>query len=31
MIIIPVWGGLEKPLAPEHIAMTLDYIRGFKK
>lgn len=26
----PVWGGLEKPLAPEHIAMTLDYIRGLK-
>jgi len=27
----PVWGGLEKPLLPAHIAMTLDYIRGLKK
>ena len=27
----PVWGGLEKPLQPAHIAMTLDYIRGLKK
>ncbi len=27
----PVWGGLEKPLSPAHIAMTHDYIRGLKK
>ena len=27
----PVWGGLEKPLEPAHIAMTLDYIRGLKQ
>ena len=27
----PVWGGLEKPLSPAHIAMTLDYIRGLKR
>jgi len=26
----PVWGGLEKPLSPSHIALTLDYIRGLK-
>lgn len=26
----PVWGGLEKPLSPAHIAMTHDYIRGLK-
>lgn len=27
----PVWGGLEAPLSPAHIAMTLDYIRGLKQ
>lgn len=27
----PVWGGLKEPLAPGHIAMTHDYIRGLKK
>ena len=27
----PVWGGLEKPLSPAHIAMTLDYIRGLRQ
>lgn len=27
----PVWGGLEAPLEPAHIAMTLDYIRGLKQ
>ena len=27
----PVWGGLEEPLEPAHIAMTLDYIRGLKR
>ena len=27
----PVWGGLETPLEPAHIAMTLDYIRGLKQ
>lgn len=27
----PVWGGLEQPLSPSHIAMTLDYIRGLKQ
>lgn len=27
----PVWGGLEAPLEPSHIAMTLDYIRGLKR
>jgi len=27
----PVWGGLEKPLSPSHIALTLDYIRGLKR
>jgi beta-galactosidase len=26
----PVWGGLKEPIRPEHIAMTLDYIRGLK-
>lgn len=26
----PVWGGLREPIAPAHIAMTLDYIRGLK-
>ncbi len=26
----PVWGGLREPLAPGHIAMTHDYIRGLK-
>jgi len=27
----PVWGGLEAPLTPSHIAMTHDYIRGLKQ
>ena len=27
----PVWGGLEAPLSPSHIAMTHDYIRGLKQ
>lgn len=27
----PVWGGLEKPLLPVHIAMTHDYMRGLKR
>ncbi len=27
----PVWGGLKEPLAPAHIAMNHDYIRGLKK
>ena len=27
----PVWGGLETPLSPSHIAMTHDYIRGLKQ
>jgi len=26
----PVWGGLMEPMAPAHIAMTHDYIRGLK-
>ncbi len=26
----PVWGGVTEPIRPEHIAMTLDYIRGLK-
>ncbi len=26
----PVWGGLKEPIAPAHIAMTHDYIRGLK-
>ncbi len=27
----PVWGGLEEPISPGHIAMTHDYMRGLKK
>ncbi len=26
----PVWGGLEEPLSPHHLAMALDYFRGLK-
>lgn len=26
----PVWGGLEAPITPAHIAMTHDYMRGLK-
>lgn len=26
----PVWGGLREPMAPAHIAMAHDYIRGLK-
>jgi len=27
----PVWGGLEAPISPGHIAMTHDYMRGLKE
>lgn len=27
----PVWGGLDAPVSPAHIAMNHDYIRGLKK
>lgn len=27
----PVWGGLEEPLPPHHLAMALDYFRGLKE